>query len=98
MEEHETQTIQGVVAVLTAPDGHVVVHAASFRGGSYGPFTGQEAQEERAKDLLSYRIIEELCHPVIPKCLLDYQAREIMRRMQDESYTVTIIPIGYEER
>ena len=92
-----TTTPRGIVAVLIAPDGHVVAHAADFgRSGAAG--FNQHDQRIRAKRMLAVNAVKETCATYIGETIDLYLEEQIVRHLVDRhNFRIETIAIGYED-
>lgn len=98
-ETTKTKSPQGVVAVLIAPDGHVVAHGADFDRSGYGGFTMLQAQTMRAEQMVKREAIRAMCNAAFAKAACEYSGsgpRIIDDMCRAHGYRIEIIRIGYE--
>jgi hypothetical protein len=92
------QVALGVVVVLIAPDGRMVVSVSDFNRSGYGGFTLQEAQTMRAKEALARTAIRAFCNDDLADVIDRYRAEEIIRALCDKKkYRVEMIVIGHKD-
>lgn len=85
----------GIVAILTAPDGHVVATATDFDRSSSGGVSMQEAQEYRAKMRLKREAVAAYCSGTIVAALDQYLIERIVERLVSSGgHKLTVIPVG----
>ena len=88
---------QGVVAVLIAPDGHVIASVNDFTIGGAAGFEQYDTQKIRAQRQLSLMVLQETCAPYIAKAVDSYQADRIMDSLcHNQGFRVEVIAIGYD--
>jgi hypothetical protein len=89
---------QGVIAILTGPDGYVWATAADFAKFSPSGFSQKAAQEMRAKSTLAHEYIKISCHEMIAKVMLTHDCERIVEALRNQhGYKRTIKYIGYLE-
>jgi len=88
---------QGVVAIVTRPDGFT--HAANDFGLSgYGGFKSWEAQKHRAHEALARAVIDAYCSPIIGEMLRGYDERQILNRLiHEKKWRLTYHYVGYDK-
>lgn len=85
----------GVVAILTAPDGHVVATATDFDRSSSGGVSMREAQEYRAKLRLKREAVAAYCSAALVNALDQYLLERIVERLiSNGGHKLTVIPVG----
>lgn len=90
-------TPQGIVAVLTGPDGREIATATDFHKGSPSGFDQNEAQTIRAKKALAAAAMRALASPRLSNAIDEYTAERIVTEMCNQGCNVVIVPVGYEE-
>lgn len=68
---------QGIIAIMTSPDGHVIATCADFNRDGYGGFELWEAQILRASDQVKWAAIRAYCSYVVVKSLSSYITTQI---------------------
>lgn len=90
-------TPKGVVAIITASDGHVISTATDFQQSSPFGMSIREAQEQRCRKWLAFALIRDMCHPDICKVMdISDATRVVVGLTTRLGYCVTYIPIGHE--
>lgn len=93
----DTPTPQGVVAILTAPDGDVVV-AHHFGRSKPGGFTLLEAQKHHAREALAREVLRQHCSDAVAGAIDTYRAKLIMGCLTSQKgYRVSYHYIGYDD-
>ena len=93
----DAPTVQGVVALLIAPDGHVVCDATDFDRDGYGGVLIRDAQESRARRRLCDAAIKEFSAPAMARIITDYQMQVIVHEMcRQGGYRIHLIHIGHD--
>ncbi len=88
--------VQGVVAIFTDENGHVIASVNDFDRSGYGGCKLVEAQRMRAERMLAYAVVNAYCSPRLVRAIEDYQAQHIVRRLiTDHGCKRTIVEIGY---
>lgn len=77
-----SETVKGVVAILTHPDGDVIAHAADFNKTSPGGYEQVEAQKIRARRVLAKQFIENTCADFVAMAMPTHQAEELMNTLR----------------
>jgi len=88
---------QGVIAIMTTPEGHVIATAADFDRQSYGGFKLWEAQRMRAKKQAIYATIRAYCSDAIVEAIDSYLSEQIGEALRRKGHTLTLRAIGYPE-
>lgn len=93
----DTLAPQGVVAILTAPDGDVVV-AHHFGWGRPGGFTLLEAQKHYAREALARETIRQHCSYAMAEIIDTYRAEQIMNDLVTrKGYRISYHHIGHDD-
>ena len=97
-----TPTPQGVVAILTAPDGHVVATASNFDTFRPAGLPLEQCQEDRARKALARATVEDTCATYISPALNQYDCERILDALCDKHrdhkpFRVTVRFIGYDD-
>ncbi len=94
----DAQTPQGVVAILTAPDGHVVAVAHDFEPSHGSDFDRKERQEFRARSLLEIEVVRAFCSPPVARAIEPHHRQSILRDLtRKQGYRVHLHAIGYND-
>lgn len=97
MPDTPTPTPQGVVAILTAPDGDTVV-AHHFGRSKPGGFTLLEAQKHYAREALARGTIREHCSYAVAEMIDTYRAEQIMGDLVNrKGYRISYHYIGHDD-
>lgn len=93
-----TEQPQGVVGILTGPDGYVWSSVTDFDRSGYGGYTQQEAQELRVKQALSYDFVRKTCSDVVLSVIQPYRCDEIVWALiNQKGFKRTLVPVGYDD-
>ena len=94
----ENKEPQGVIAILTGPDGYVWATAADFSKGTPSGYSQKEAQESRARSALAREYVRTTCHEMIAKVMRTHDCDQIVDALRNQhGYKCTIKYIGYPE-
>lgn len=94
----ESKTPNGVVGVLTGPDGYVWASVSDFDSSGYGGFSLQEAQTRRVKQALALKFLDSTCNDIVVSVLDPHRCEEIVWALcSKKGFKRTIIPVGYED-
>lgn len=89
---------KGVVGLVVAPNGRVVVSASDFHKDGYGGFTLLQAQTHRVRDALAYEYVRASCNSDMAKALRGYDAQQLLNRLVlEHGFRTEIIPINHPE-
>lgn len=98
MSEEKKIEPQGVIAIMTAPDGYVIATHADFDRSGYGGFKLWEAQKHRAGDMVKRKGVRAYCSDHLANALesytIDRMAEDLIQRGK---YRVTFRAIGYPD-
>ncbi len=98
MSDEKTTEPQGVIAIMTAPDGYVIATHADFERQSYGGFKLWDAQRMRTGEAVKRKAVRAYCSDHLVKALeaytIDRMAEDLIQRGK---YRVTYRAIGYPE-
>ena len=98
MSESGQPIPQGVVAILTGPDGHVYAVGTDFSTSFSSGYTIKEAQEYRAKRMMADLFIVNSCSGWIAKAMRNGDADAIIANLcQCHGFRRTIKYIGCQE-
>ena len=86
-----TTTPRGVVAVLIAPDGHVIASAGDFAGVG-----DQDIHALRARQRLAGPALLAMCNSDMARALKSYTCERIMADLVESGFRIETIAIGYE--
>ena len=86
---------QGIVAILTSPDGRELASASDFNTGRPAGFSQKQAQEIRARRSLAFEAMKKLSSPLLSNAIDAYDAEKhvganlmhllYLRSLQNES-------------
>jgi hypothetical protein len=88
---------QGIVAVCTDPEGHVIASVSDFDPCRYGGFTRRQAQEYRASRALHRAVVAAYCSDRITPFIDEHDAQRIANSMERKGWRFTRIPVGYDD-
>lgn len=94
MASADCKAPQGVVAILTGPDGRQIANAADFDPSTSSGFDSREAQKTRAKRALARAAIKALSSPLLANAIDWYDAERIMEKMDCRIHFVLV---GYDD-
>lgn len=88
---------QGVIAIMTQPDGHVIATAADFDRSGYGGFKLWQAQQIRARDAVKGKAVRAYCSDILFNSLERYTIEKIAEDLLSRKggHKITIRAIGY---
>lgn len=87
----------GVIAIMTAPDGHVIATAADFNRSGYGGYKLWEAQRMRAQDQVKWATVRAYCSAVIVEAVDSYLSTQIADALCRKGHRITVRSVGYPE-
>jgi len=91
-------TPKGVVAICTNETGRAIATTSDFDLQGYGGFTLAEAQTIRAKQTLAFEVLNQYCHPIIPKAMSSYNREGLLRELcNNHGYSVSCVRVGHME-
>jgi hypothetical protein len=94
----EIQIPQGVIAILTGPNGHVYAVGTDFSTCFSNRYSIKEAQEYRAKRMMVDLFVLNSCCGFVAKAMRDSDADAIVSTLcQRDGFLRTIKYIGYPE-
>jgi hypothetical protein len=88
---------QGVIAIMTSPDGDVVATATDFHRSGYGGFKLWESQKMRAKDQVKWATVRAYCSITVSNALSSYLMTQIADELCQKGHKITFHAIGYSE-
>jgi hypothetical protein len=89
---------QGVIAILTGPDGHVYAVGTDFNTSYSSGYTIKEAQECRAKRMMADLFVVNSCSGFVAKAMRDGDVDAIVATIcQRDGFRRTVKYIGYPE-
>lgn len=98
MSDEKTIEPQGVIAIMTAPDGYVIATHADFERQCYGGFKLWEAQKHRAGDMVKRKAVRAYCSDHLANALETYTVDRMSEDLiQRGKYRVFYRAIGYPE-
>lgn len=88
---------QGIIAIMTAPDGHVIATAADFNRSGMGGCTLWEAQMWRARDQVKWATVRAYCSSIVIDAIDSYTMTQIADALLRKGHKLTLRAIGYPE-
>ena len=88
---------QGVVVVVTDPDGRVIANAADFDTDRPGGFKLMEAQAFRARNTARREVIRAYCSPMLTDTLDGYAFQTLWDRLRAKGWRETEIPVNHPD-
>lgn len=88
---------QGIIAIMTSPDGHVIATAADFNRSGIGGCKLWEAQLWRARDVVRWKAVRAYTSPVMANALDNYLCEQIANAMCSKGHKISCRAIGYED-
>ena len=98
-EAAEAKTPQGVIAVISSPEGYVQGVGSDFNESYPMGFTKRDMQEMRARDQAWRDVVKNLCSNQISDAILSDSSmmRSIDQSCRRTGWRVTIKNMGYED-
>ena len=91
-----TDIPKGIVAALFNVNGHNIVSVSDFNTTCYGGFSVYESQKHRVQIALAEATVRAYCSEDIVDAILKLgHSADIVRRLVDKGFTLSIIPIGH---
>lgn len=97
MAEPKANEPQGVIAIVTSPDGHVIATVADFARDGYGGCKLWEAQRMRATKFVWWEVVKAYSSPVLSDDLGDYLLDQIGEALRRKGHKLTLRAVGYSE-
>lgn len=88
---------QGIIAIMTAPDGDVIATATDFNRSGMGGCKLWEAQKWRASDQVKWAAVRAYCSDVIVKSISSYISTQIADELCRKGHKITYRAIGYPD-
>lgn len=88
---------QGIIAIMTSPDGDVIATATDFNRSGMGGCKLWEAQMWRAKDRVKWETVRAYCGTVIADALSSYLKEQICDKLLRKGHKLTLRAVGYPE-
>jgi hypothetical protein len=86
---------QGVIAIMTAPDGNVIATAADFNRSGMGGCELWEAQMWRARDAVKWQAVRAYCSTIMIEALSNYTMTKIADELCSKGHKITLRAIGW---
>lgn len=87
---------QGVIAIMTAPDGDVIATATDFNRSGMGGCTLWEAQKWRTRDAVQWQAVRAYCSDVVFQALDSFTVDRISRCLLDKGkHQISYRTVGY---
>lgn len=88
---------QGVIAILTAPDGDVIATASDFNRSGIGGCKLWEAQMWRARQQVKWAAVKAYCSPTVTNALGGYMLEQIADALCQKGHQISYRAIGYSD-
>lgn len=89
---------QGIIAIMTAPDGDIIATATDFNRSGLGGCKLWEAQKWRARDQVKWAAVRAYCSTVVSDALSSYTMTKVAEDLLDKGkHKITYRAIGYSE-
>lgn len=88
---------QGIVAIMTAPDGDVIATATDFDRSGMGGCKLWEAQMWRARDQVKWKAVRAYSSNVLCDALSGYLCSSIADALIAKGHKITCLAIGYPD-
>lgn len=89
---------QGIVMLLTWPDGSALAEVSDFDRSGYGGFSLHQAQRLRCKDRIGRAALDRLANPIVGECMERYHVDAWLQKLtRDKGFKLHEIAIGYAE-
>ncbi|MDB5606693.1 MAG: hypothetical protein JWP25_3593 [Bradyrhizobium sp.] len=96
-DEKRQANPQGIIAIMTSPDGDVIATATDFNRSGYGGYKLWEAQAMRAKDQVKWATVRAYCSPVVSDALDSYLMGQVADRLCSKGHKITLRAVGYPD-
>ena len=85
---------RGIVGILTAPDGQVIVTTTDFEMSGPGGFTRDEAQRSRARYALARELVRKYTYGDIGAVIENYTTTDILDKLcRQKGYRATYLDV-----
>lgn len=88
---------QGIIAIMTSPDGDVIATATDFNRSGMGGCKLWEVQMWRAKDQVKWATVRAYCSKVVADALSSYLLGQIAEELVKKGHKITVRAVGYPE-
>lgn len=88
---------QGIIAIMTAPDGDVIATATDFNRSGMGGCKLWEAQMWRARDAVKWKVVRAYCSTALADALSNYLCSSIADALCQKGHKITCRAIGYDD-
>lgn len=88
---------QGIIAIMTAPDGDVIATATDFNRSGMGGCKLWEAQKWRARDQVKWATVRAYCSDVVASGISSYTSTKIADELCQKGHKITYRSVGYPE-
>lgn len=88
---------QGIIAIMTSPDGDVIATATDFNRSGMGGCKLWEAQMWRARDQVKWAMVRAYCSPAVTDALSSYLLEQIANEMIRKGHKLTLRAVGYPD-
>jgi hypothetical protein len=97
MTEEKKIEPQGIIAIITTPEGSVAATSADFDRSGYGGFKLWEAQRMRAGDSVKRQAVRAYIGEFVGQHLHSYTVDKIIEDLVKGKWRVTYRAIGYPD-
>lgn len=88
---------QGVIAILTGPDGDVIATDADFNRSTPGGCALWEGQKHRAQLGVKYKTVHAYCSTTFANAMSDYLIDQLVRALCSKGHKISFRGVGYPE-
>ena len=88
---------QGIIAIMTAPDGDVIATATDFNRSGMGGCKLWEAQMWRARDAVKWKAVRAYSSTILADALSNYLCTSIAESLCRKGHKITCRAIGYDD-
>lgn len=88
---------QGIIAIMTAPDGSVIATATDFNRSGIGGCHLWEAQMWRARDAVKWKAVRAYSSTIMADALSNYLCTSIAEALCQKGHKITCRAIGYDD-
>lgn len=86
---------QGIIAIMTAPNGEVIATATDFNRSGMGGCKLWEAQSWRARDAVKWQAVRAYSSTVLTEALSSYLCTQIADALCQKGHKITLRAVGY---
>jgi len=88
---------QGIIAIMTAPDGDVLATATDFNRSGMGGCKLWEAQMWGARQQVKWAAVKAYASPALTKALGGYMLEQIADALCQDGHKITYRAVGYPD-